>query len=63
MNFFVWPLEKIRDGVWGQPLIVAFEYGGDAGLSGAITKAHVLVEQVPHLYALVKESSGLLKGE
>ena len=54
-------VEQIRDGAWGQPWVVTFEYGGDDGLSGAITEVNVLAEQVPRLYALVKEPSGFLK--
>ena len=55
-DFFAWSLEQIRDGVWGQPWIVTFEYGADNGLSGAVTELNVLLEQVPRLYALVQKT-------
>ena len=54
-EFCVWAMEQARGGVWGHPWMMTFEYGGDGGLSGAVTEANVLVEQVPRLYALVKE--------
>jgi len=46
-------LDHIRDGCWGQPWVVALEYGGVGPLWEAVTEADVLAVQVPRLHALV----------
>ncbi len=53
-EFTAWALEQIRRGVWGQPWIVALEYGGVGPLWEAVTDAEVLVDQVPRLRDLIK---------
>ena len=47
-------LDHIRRGVWGQPWIVALEYGGVGPVWEAVTDMEVLREQIPRLYELVK---------
>jgi uncharacterized protein (UPF0276 family) len=47
-------LDHIRRGVWGQPWIVALEYGGVGPVWEAVAEMEVLREQVPRLYELVK---------
>jgi len=51
--FTGWALDHIRAGRWGQPWVVALEYGGVGPLWEAVTEADVLAAQVPRLHALV----------
>ena len=51
---FAWALGQISGGVWSQPEIVAFEYGGVGGLFGALLDANVLAIQVPRLHAMIE---------
>jgi uncharacterized protein (UPF0276 family) len=53
-TFVEWALEQVRNGAWGQPYVVTFEYGGVSRLFEAVTDADVLAEQIPRLYTLVK---------
>ena len=50
-----WSMEQVHSAAWGQPWVVTFEYGGVGRLFKAITDAGVLAEQIPRLYALVKD--------
>ncbi|MHB8645887.1 MAG: multinuclear nonheme iron-dependent oxidase [Thermomicrobiales bacterium] len=51
--FTAWSLGQIARGHWGQPWIVALEYGGVGSLWEALTDAAVLAAQVPRLAAMV----------
>ena len=53
-EFIAWSMEQVHSGVWGQPWIVTFEYGGVGQLYKAVTDVGVLAEQIPRLYGLVK---------
>ena len=44
----------VQRGAWGQPWVVALEYGGVGPLWEAVTDADVLANQVPRLYDQVK---------
>ncbi|MDY7080811.1 MAG: DUF692 family protein [Chloroflexota bacterium] len=54
-SFVEWALERVRNGAWGRPYVVTFEYGGVGGLFEAVTDVEVLAEQMPRLYTLVKK--------
>lgn len=54
--FAAWALDHIRAGRWGQPWVVALEYGGVGPLWAAVTEADVLAAQVPRLRALIEET-------
>lgn len=47
-------LERVRSGAWGEPLIVALEYGGVGAPWEVLTDPEVLREQVPRLYDLLR---------
>jgi len=51
--FLDWALNRIRDGAWRQPEIIAFEYGGVGPEFFALTVPEILAEQVPRLYEMV----------
>ncbi len=53
-DFYAWALQQVQLGVWGEPWIVALEYGGVGGLWEATSDQNLLAEQVPRLYTLVK---------
>ncbi len=48
-----WALDQIRAGGWGQPWMLAFEYGGIGPHFDWRSKAEVIEAQVPQLYARV----------
>jgi len=48
-----WALDRIREGAWATPQIVAYECGGIGPLFAATTIPEVLAEQVPRLYDMV----------
>ena len=50
---FGWAMERVRNGHWPPPHIVAFEYGGVGPLFEWRTDPNVLAEQVPYLYGMV----------
>ncbi|MGC9523032.1 MAG: DUF692 family multinuclear iron-containing protein [Anaerolineae bacterium] len=52
-SFFAWAIERIREGAWRTPDIVAFEYGGIGPEFEALTLPKELATQVPRLYAMV----------
>ena len=52
-QFFEWSLSQIRAGLWREPWIITFEYGGVGTLWEALTDAEALVAQIPRLYRLV----------
>ncbi len=49
-----WSMHQIRSGHWGNPWIIASEYGGVGWFFGATTNAEVLAEQTPRLYGMIK---------
>jgi hypothetical protein len=49
-----WVLENIRYGEWSQPWMLAFEYGGVGEIFEWRSDPHVIAEQVPRLYQMVK---------
>ncbi len=53
-RFTGWAMAQARAGVWGDPWVVTFEYGGVGPLWEAICEPEVLARQVPRLYTLVK---------
>jgi uncharacterized protein (UPF0276 family) len=52
--FYAWALQQVQHGTWGEPWIVALEYGGVGGLWEVTSDQNLLAEQVPRLYTLVK---------
>lgn len=50
-----WAASQIRSGVWKEPEIVAFEYGGVGDVFCWRTEESALLEQVPRLYHLFGE--------
>jgi uncharacterized protein (UPF0276 family) len=52
--FAQWAMEEVRRGAWGEPLVVALEYGGVGPLWEALTDEAILLEQVPRLADLVR---------
>jgi uncharacterized protein (UPF0276 family) len=52
--FYAWALEQVHGGAWGQPWIATLEYGGVGAIWELLTEQSALAEQVPRLYALVK---------
>ncbi len=58
-EFTAWAIDQVQRGAWGQPRVVALEYGGVGPLWEAVTDADVLADQVPRLYDLVK-SQGIV---
>jgi len=52
-EFAAWAIGRVHSGAWGEPWLVALEYGGVGGAWGAVTDAAVLREQVPRLAALL----------
>ncbi len=54
-ELFAWSMEQVHNGMWKRPWVVAFEYGGINLLHAAITAIDVLANQIPQLYALIKE--------
>jgi uncharacterized protein (UPF0276 family) len=55
--FFTWAIEQIRAGRWRRPELITFEYGGVGSIFEAVGSVTVLAEQVPRLYALVKNGT------
>ena len=53
-EFYGWALAQVHAGRWGQPEVIAFEYGGVSPLWESVTRAEVLAAQIPRLYELVK---------
>ena len=49
-----WSMKHIQAGKWGNPWVVASEYGGVGPLWESVTDMDVLAEQIPRLYTLVK---------
>lgn len=55
-TFFDWALERIEDGAWREPEIIAFEYGGVGPWFEALTLREELEKQVPRLYEMVHKA-------
>lgn len=53
-----WCLDCIREGRWGRPWVLSFEYGGIGPLMEWRSEAAVLAEQVPRLRALAQGLPG-----
>lgn len=51
--FYAWSLEQVRRGQWGQPWIIALEYGGVGRAYELLTDRQVLAEQVPRLCRMI----------
>ena len=54
-EFAAWAMGHVHSGAWGEPWLVALEYGGVGGAWEAVTDTAILTEQVPRLAALVHE--------
>lgn len=50
--FLEWALARVRSGVWAQPWVLAFEYGGIGPLFDWRSEPAVIAEQAPRLYDL-----------
>lgn len=50
--FVAWVLDRIQSGVWSEPWIMAFEYGGLGPIFEWRSEADVIAAQVPRLVAL-----------
>ena len=48
-----WVLEQIKNKAWGQPWMLAFEYGGVGSVFAWRSDADIIADQVPRLYAKV----------
>jgi uncharacterized protein (UPF0276 family) len=57
-EFYTWALEQVHRGAWGRPWIATLEYGGVGRLWELLTDRAALAEQVPRLWALVKNRAG-----
>lgn len=55
-------LEKIRDGVWAQPWMLAFEYGGVGGPFAWRSESGPIAEQMPKLWEIVKKDGHGMPG-
>lgn len=53
-----WAATQIRTGVWKEPEIVAFEYGGIGDVFCWRTEKPALLDQIPLLYELFGQQSG-----
>jgi uncharacterized protein (UPF0276 family) len=51
--FLTWSIEQIKEGRWGKPWVIAFEYGSIGGIFAPIMDGEVIREQVPRLCDLV----------
>jgi uncharacterized protein (UPF0276 family) len=60
--FYVWALEQVDLGHWGEPWITTLEYGGVGGVWELLTDRAVLSEQVPRLYHMVKHHRPRIEG-
>ncbi len=58
-ELLAWCLGEIREGRWGRPWVVSFEYGGIGPLMEWRSEARVLAEQVPRLAAMVRSARGV----
>lgn len=58
-----WAFERIRAGAWGEPRIVALEYGGTGPLFEWRSEAAVIAADVPRLYALTHAEPQTQAGE
>jgi len=47
-----WVIEKVNSKEWGQPHMLAFEYGGTGYFFERFTESDVIAEQVPRLYSI-----------
>lgn len=54
-SFLAWVIGQINNGSWGRPWIVTFEYGGIGGMWEKMTRAEILVEQIPRLYSMLNK--------
>jgi len=57
-----WVIKKMRTKEWGQPHLLAFEYGGTGEFFGRFADPDVIAEQVPRLYEIchtLEESVGI----
>ncbi|WP_179134066.1 DUF692 family multinuclear iron-containing protein [Halobacillus massiliensis] len=50
-----WVLQNIKQGMWREPWVASFEYGGVGPIFEWRTNAEIIREQTPKLYQLVKE--------
>ncbi len=50
-----WALEQIQSGRWPEPWAIACEYGGIGGWLQAVTRKQVLSDELPLLYAMIKQ--------
>ncbi len=56
-----WTLGRIAAGDWARPWVVSFEYGGVGGFWEAVLEPNVLAEQVPRLYEMIRQASGVIR--
>ena len=54
-SFLAWVIDQIDNGSWGRPWIMTFEYGGVGGMWEKMTRAEILVEQIPRLYSMLNK--------
>jgi hypothetical protein len=52
-SLLAWVLARIRLKEWGQPWLLAFEYGGVGSVFAWRSDPLVIAEQVPRLYTMV----------
>jgi hypothetical protein len=53
-SFVGWAMGQLRSGAWGQPWVMALEYGGIGPFYEAFTRSEELSDVVPRLYEMVK---------
>ena len=52
-SLLAWVLERIQRKEWGQPWLLAFEYGGVGSVFAWRSDPSIIAEQVPRLYAMI----------
>lgn len=56
-----WAMENIKQGIWPEPWVVSYEYGGVGPKLEWRSESRVMAEQVPRLFELVKDSQPVRK--
>jgi uncharacterized protein (UPF0276 family) len=54
--FLSWSISQIREGIWGKPWVITFEYGGIGGMFAPMTDGEVIRRQVPRMVEMIKRA-------
>ncbi len=52
-QFLAWAMGELRQGKWGAPWVIAFEYGGIGPFWGPVTLPETLADQIPRLKMMI----------